>query len=322
MRSFANDFTLLVSAPSIVEAEMRANQLCSFLVRWADWKQLQLLPRNQAWCCSPQTPPTSPGSTLKCELATWWPCWSEPLKSWLSCWTPTSLQPSCSLLCQASLKGSQRHESPAGLSWGFTTKTLVATYRAILRPILNYATPIWFTQVSSTHLGKLEVIQNKALRIATGFHQMTVASHLRAETAVLPLRAHLELCSQQFYANALQPMHPSHLIFTFLPDPCPIRATLMASYHRVVRGLCDNPNAPPLFFGGVLEESTYPFARGLSRGRMIEEIIRFQTPNKVLMGTSPLQKTQPNNCCSSHTEEPFASSDTATVQGSSLITTP
>ena len=33
-------------------------------------------------------------------------------------------------------------------TWGFTTETLVATYKAIVRPILNYAAPIYFTQLS------------------------------------------------------------------------------------------------------------------------------------------------------------------------------
>ena len=75
------------------------------------------------------------------------------------------------------------------------TETLVATYKAIVPPILNYAAPIWFTQVSSTHMDTLEV-RNKALRIATGRHQKTAVSHLRAETGVLPLRVHLGLCSQ------------------------------------------------------------------------------------------------------------------------------
>ena len=46
-----------------------------------------------------------------------------------------------------------------------------------------------------------------------------MTSHLRGETAVIPWGAHLELCSQQFYASALQPLHPSHLIVTSLPDP-------------------------------------------------------------------------------------------------------
>ena len=38
----ANDLMLLASAPSIVEAEARANQLCSTLVKWADGKQLAI----------------------------------------------------------------------------------------------------------------------------------------------------------------------------------------------------------------------------------------------------------------------------------------
>ena len=42
MTSYADDFALLASAPSIVEAEARANQLCSSLVRWADGKQLAI----------------------------------------------------------------------------------------------------------------------------------------------------------------------------------------------------------------------------------------------------------------------------------------
>ena len=49
----------------------------------------------------------------------------------------------------------------------------------------------------------LEVIQNKTLRIATGCHQKATVSHLRAESGFLPLRMHLELCCQQFYASAL-----------------------------------------------------------------------------------------------------------------------
>ena len=51
----------------------------------------------------------------------------------------------------------------AGLNWGFKTETLETTYNAIVHPILNYAARNWFTQVSSLHLGKPEVIQNKAL---------------------------------------------------------------------------------------------------------------------------------------------------------------
>ena len=36
------------SAPSIVRAEARVNQLCSFLVRWADGKQLAIAPQKSS----------------------------------------------------------------------------------------------------------------------------------------------------------------------------------------------------------------------------------------------------------------------------------
>ena len=48
MTSYADDFTLLSSAPSIVEAEARANQLCAILVRWADGKQLAITPQKSS----------------------------------------------------------------------------------------------------------------------------------------------------------------------------------------------------------------------------------------------------------------------------------
>ena len=150
----------------------------------------------------------------------------------------------------------------AGSSWVFTTETLVAIYKAILRPILNYADPIWFTQVSSSHLDKLEVIQNKAQRVKTGCHQKAAASHLKAETGVLPLRAHLELCCQQFYASTLQPLHPSHLIVTSPPDPRPLRSTLQASYHRTLRGLRvrgDDPNPLPHLRGACWKTALTPW---------------------------------------------------------------
>ena len=64
--------------------------------------------------------------------------------------------------------------------------------------------------------------------------------HLRAETGVLLLKAHLELFSQQFYATALQPMHPCHLIVT---SPVP-------SAHR--------PGLTPVSWGASEQKETTP----------------------------------------------------------------
>ena len=95
----------------------------------------------------------------------------------------------------------------------FKTKTLVATYKAIVRPIFNYASPIWFTQVPSSHLDKLEVIHNKALRIATGCHQTL---HLLYRPPPPPFKATLQASwlilqhSKRPASKKWRPQRPSH----------------------------------------------------------------------------------------------------------------
>ena len=89
MTSYANDFALLASDPSIVEAESRANWLCSLLVRWVDGKQLAIAPQKSSVTLftfdthkSRLHPQVQIGDTVA--------RWTEPLKSWVSRWTPTS----------------------------------------------------------------------------------------------------------------------------------------------------------------------------------------------------------------------------------------
>ena len=115
------------------------------------------------------------------------------------------------------------------LNWGFTTETLVATYKAIVRPILDHADSIWFTQVLPSHLFKLEVIQNKALRIATFCHQKAAVSYLRSENRVLPW-GRISNCVHS--SSILASSHPSYLIVTSPPiDPRPLRVALQPSHH-------------------------------------------------------------------------------------------
>ena len=169
-------------------------------------------------------------------------------------------------------------KATAGSNWGFTTETLVATYKAIVRPILNYPAPIWFTQLPSSHLYKLEVIQNKVLRIATGCHQKAAVSHLRAETGVLPLRAHLELCSQQFYASAFQPLHPQSPNRHLPTRPPPPQGYPPGLIPPSCEAKGDDSNPPLLILGGVLKRMLccgfYPmnksayFAGKLKPGKM------------------------------------------------------
>jgi len=56
----------------------------------------------------------------------------------------------------------------AGRSWGCAKETLLTTYKAIGRSVLNYAAPVWTPLLRFSNLAKLQISQNSALRIITG----------------------------------------------------------------------------------------------------------------------------------------------------------
>ena len=66
--------------------------------------------------------------------------------------------------------------------WGKQKETLMATYKAVMRPTLEYASSIWSPLASSTSINTLKVMQNGALRTATGCTQDTNIQHLHDET--------------------------------------------------------------------------------------------------------------------------------------------
>ena len=83
-----------------------------------------------------------------------------------------------------------------GTTWGKQKETLVATYKAVMRPTLEYASSIWSPMASPTSINKLQVMQNAALRACTGCtHDMNI-QHLHDETNILPIQKHLQLHAQ------------------------------------------------------------------------------------------------------------------------------
>ena len=86
------------------------------------------------------------------------------------------------------------------------------TYKAIIKPILSYAAPVWFANASDSAVNSLQVIQNSALRIITGSAKIAPWENLHQEMRHLPNCKLLALLSTQYLASALCPGHPSHTI--------------------------------------------------------------------------------------------------------------
>ena len=57
---------------------------------------------------------------------------------------------------------------------------------------------------------KLQIVQNTALRIATGCTHDTNSQHLHDETNVLPIHQNLQLHASQIRQKAQHPTHPLH----------------------------------------------------------------------------------------------------------------
>ena len=96
-----------------------------------------------------------------------------------------------------------------GTTWGKQKETLVATYKAVMRPTLEYASSIWSPMASPTSINKLQVMQNAALRACTGCTHDTNIQHLHDEkTNILPIQKHLQLHASQIRQKAQYPSHP------------------------------------------------------------------------------------------------------------------
>ena len=84
----------------------------------------------------------------------------------------------------------------------------MATYKAVMRPTLEYASSIWSPMASPTSINKLQVMQNAALRACTGCTHDTNIQHLHDETNILPIQKHLQLHASQVRQKAQYPSHP------------------------------------------------------------------------------------------------------------------
>ncbi|KAI5754577.1 hypothetical protein M8J77_009666 [Diaphorina citri] len=129
----------------------------------------------------------------------------------------------------------------AGSNWGKEKETMVTTFKSIVRPILNYAAPIWTPQLSQTNWSKLQRCQNSSLRIATGCHLMSGIDHLHTETLVLPAKIHNKMLSEQYLAMCHLPNHPCYQIIQQEPPPRDIRHTVQSSYLCNIQNLLPQP---------------------------------------------------------------------------------
>ena len=116
----------------------------------------------------------------------------------------------------------------AGCDFGQDKETLIHTYRATTRAILEYGNAAWRPTISDTQLKKLERVELAALRVATGCASSTPTPHLYDESdTVVPLGKHSAMLTNQLAASATATDHPLHWLYNERPPPRRMRTTLI-----------------------------------------------------------------------------------------------
>ena len=94
-----------------------------------------------------------------------------------------------------------------GTSGGQQKGTRLMTYKAVGRSIINYAAPVWSTNIHDANYRKIQYTQNAAL----GITRCPVSFNY---TQKLKIREHSELLSAQYLARCLEPENVCHSITT------------------------------------------------------------------------------------------------------------
>ena len=135
----------------------------------------------------------------------------------------------CSGIDAAKSTGEEEEEDEANKSinilkaltsttFGKQKETIITTYKTVVQSKIEYANTIWSSTASKTNLNKLQIIQNSALRIATGCTKDTSIQHLHQESEILPLEAHLKLHANQLQLKSQNEFHPLHSLSVNTPQ--------------------------------------------------------------------------------------------------------
>ena len=163
-----------------------------------------------------------------------------------------------------------------GTNWGQQKETILVTFKSLIGSLFTYAAPIWYANTSFSSINRLQVIQNTALRIATGCVKMTPIDHLHTEAKVLKVDEHLRLICSQYLATCLQPNHVSLPIVTADSGPRRMKLSLQTGFSDQVNDL--------LVDGYVTDIKT---TRKILHTRAVQAAIRSRRINGVLEEAAP-----------------------------------
>ena len=212
--SYADDLTTLSSHPNIETIQQNIQPYLDKLFTWTKENDLQL---NASKSTSTLFTPDSTEYNTQLHLTinnTLIPTVKHPKILGLTFDPKLTYNEHVKITKEKARKTTNVLKALTSTKWGKQKETIVATYKAITQPILEYASTIWSPSSKDTNIQKLQTVQNSALRIATGCTADTNAQHLHEESNILPLQQHLKLHASQLRQKAQLTEHTLHHMTT------------------------------------------------------------------------------------------------------------
>lgn len=208
--TYADDITIVSSNRRVAVAEERAQEYLEEVVAWVDENKLKLSEKKtQATLLTPDPAENRRRIEIKVRGREISPKRHPEILG--VTFDPKLTFCEHSRIISDRAKGTLRlMKAQSGVDWGQSKESLVSTYKAYTRPILEYASQVWSPIISETNMTKMQSVQNNALRVATGCTRDTNAQHLHEETLVLPLKDHIKLHSSQLRERVKCSDHPLH----------------------------------------------------------------------------------------------------------------
>jgi ribonuclease HI len=154
-------------------------------------------------------------------------------------------------VCQRVIKRSRMLSCLASKSWGWKKKGLKRIYFSMIRSILDYAAAAWQPFLSPTQFEKLEVAQNRCLRLITAQYANTYVEILRLEAGIPSYRTHSDRLTAIAYEKGkrLPAEHPRRQAVDGPEEPVAHRSAVRSSFRKHAEELIN-----PLSISGLPRE--------------------------------------------------------------------
>ena len=180
---FADDVTLLGTDRKKEMAEKKAQELVDIVVDWSKkWKLNLNAEKCEASFFSTSTKEANWSPSIKIDGQV---IKHEPTPRLLGVTFDRTLcfGPHVNTIVKAATSKLKILAKLSYSDWGCNKSDLFRIYQAVVRSKMDYAGPAWQPWLSETQMDKLEVVQNKALRLVTGQTKSTRIEPLRCEAA-------------------------------------------------------------------------------------------------------------------------------------------